>query len=253
MPTVGYISTHNDDAILFRGEWLYRDLHTPGTHVTMIVPNCADAGGGFADEWWRRKEAGTVAAMGASMSPNPVVQDTVLINGHDVVRYSTTGWSAWFMRFPDGGVSGGGYPVNGSASLQDLAANTIPDLKSIDGLNTYVDMADIGATIRGIMVHDGWEPGRSINMGDPNRTINPGDHPDHISINDATFPVFADTPRTLWVSYQVRYKTSNLSGWDLAAKRFLFERYCRTAGSTVNEEEWGWWGKKSYSRTIRPV
>ncbi len=89
-----------------------------------------------------------------------------------------------------------------------------------------------------------------INASDPDRTINPGDHPDHYAVADA-LRAFAGQDgyhRAWWVSYDVKNRPVNLGGFDLATKRFLVEGYGSQTGGP-NEQEWSWWGARRYDRT----
>ena len=55
------------------------------------------------------------------------------------------------------------------------------------------------------------------------------------------------------VSYDVCKRPANLAGYAHDIKWFLFRLYGWTMddrmGTPPNEEEWGWWGARSYART----
>lgn len=47
---VFYVCAHTDDALLFRGEGLYTDLHTAGVTTVQVLLTADDAG--RTDGWW---------------------------------------------------------------------------------------------------------------------------------------------------------------------------------------------------------
>jgi hypothetical protein len=59
--------------------------------------------------------------------------------------------------------------------------------------------------------------------------------------------------RLWWVSYDIRDRPANLAGRAHDVKWFLFHIYGWKTDELIdappNEEEWGWWGARSYART----
>jgi hypothetical protein len=163
------------------------------------------------------------------------------------------GFSAYFLRLPDGGLDGDGFTANGGGSLAKLAAGAIPSLAAVDGSTTYDGWDDLCATLRALCAHERRLSGTVspwVNAGDPDRSVNPGDHPDHYSVGDAvrTVAVQEGYQRAWWTGYDVRNRPSNLGGFALDVKRFLFTAY-GWATDGPNEDEWSWWGPKRYDRT----
>jgi hypothetical protein len=251
---VFYIATHPDDALLFRGEVLYSDSHLEGAQVVHITVTAGDAGN--TDGWWQRREAGTLAALRATQSPGGSPQPVMTaVNGHRIARYPGAGFTAYCMRLPDGSPNGAGYPSNGGASLRKLAAGTISSVDAVDGSTTYSSWSDLCDTVRAICAHERQSGGTVapwINASDPDRSINPGDHADHYAVGEAVSSFAAPDGYRIawWVSDNVGLRSANLSGFPLAAKRFLFETYGAQADGP-DEDEWSWWGAKSYVRTER--
>src|SRR3954469_4175536 len=68
--SVFYVATHPDDALLFRGEGYFTDLHSPGVTTITIVPSAGDAGRN--DGWWEAREAGCVESIVGALSPGAV-------------------------------------------------------------------------------------------------------------------------------------------------------------------------------------
>src|SRR4051795_10903342 len=133
--SVFYVATHPDDALLFRGEGYFTDLHSPGVTTITIVPSAGDAG--RTDGWWEAREAGCVESIVGALSPGKVTAGPVTVNGHPIFRYGAAGWSAYFLRLPDGNTDGAGFPSTGGRTLGKLQAGTIPTLTAVDGSSTY--------------------------------------------------------------------------------------------------------------------
>ena len=248
---VFYIAAHPDDALVFRGDQLYADGHLAGSRVVHVTVSAGDAG--RSDGWWQDREAGALAALTAAQSPvaagGPVDR---AVNGHRLAGYRGPGFSAYSLRLPDGGLDGEGFAANDGASLAKLEAGSIPSLAAVDGSTVYDGWDDLCATLRALCAHERRLSGTVspwVNAGDPDRVVNPGDHPDHHAVGDAvrTVAVQDGYRRAWWTGYDVRNRPANLGGFPLDAKRFLFTAYGWSTGGP-NEQEWSWWGAKRYER-----
>src|SRR5947209_7617538 len=98
--SVYYVATHPDDALFFRGEGYFTDLHSRDVTTVTIVPSAGDAG--RTDGWWQAREAGSVESIVGGLCPGNVAAAPVTVNGHQIFRYSSPGWFAYFLRLPDG-------------------------------------------------------------------------------------------------------------------------------------------------------
>jgi hypothetical protein len=247
-----YIATHPDDALAFRGDQLYADAHLAGSRIVHITVSAGDAG--RSDGWWEDRENGTIRALAAAQSPAGTAGAVMTaVNGHRVAAYRGVGFTAYCLRLPDGGLDAAGFSSNDGANMAKLAAGSIPSLAAVDGSAAYDSWDDLCATLRAICAHERRTAGTVtpwINAADPDRTINPGDHPDHYAVGDAvrSFAVQDGYHRAWWVSYDARSRPENLEGSDLDAKRFLWRAYGWATGAP-NEDEWSWWGAKRYDRT----
>ena len=248
---VVYIGGHVDDPLLFAGDRLYRDLHTEGRTVHVIIPDAAERGAG--DEVWQTNEAGLLAAMAASVDPRTLTEKRVTVNGHPITRITATGrYVVWFLRMPDGGLDGNGYPARGYVSLTKLRDGAIDSITTVDGSTTYHGWNDFTATLRAVV--QSVTGVTVVNCSDHDRAVNSGDHPDHYATADAldTFAAADGLPRRLWVSYDVANRPANLpAGPGLDAKNYMWRQYgWATVYGGPNEQEWAWWGARSYSRWV---
>jgi hypothetical protein len=252
--SVFYVAGHADDALFFRGEGYFTDLHTPGTTTITIVPSAGDSG--RTDGWWQAREAGCVESIVGALSPETVAYGPITVNGHPIARYSAPGWAAYFLRLPDGNVTGAGFDSTGGRTLGRLQAGTITTLPAVDGSTTYTGWDDVVDTLRAIVTDNrGTSANPWINTSDPDPTLNPGDHPDHYAVASAVraFAGEEGLNRLWWVSYDVQNRPANLSGYALDIKYFLFRLYgwmvFDATGTPPNDQEWAWWGPRSYGRT----
>jgi len=260
MDIVFYVATHPDDALLFRGEFLYDDLHLPDVTVVHIVVSAGDAG--EADGWWQGRELAAVAALRSTLSPDTLIEETVVVSSpaasHDIQRYGAPGFSCYCLRLPDGNINGAGFGSTGFRTLGKLRDGTIPSLPAVDGSTAYGGWDDLRGTLRAIVAEERQgmaTPRPWVNLSDPDRMLNPGDHPDHYATADAInhFAAADSLNRAWWVSYDTQNRPENLDGRGLLNKRMLFYAYGyelqdRT-GVPANDTEWTWWGARSYART----
>lgn len=242
-----FVACHPDDSILFRGNGLFTDVHTPGVEVVHVIADAGDAG--RTDGWWQQREQACVAALNVTVGDPTIISEKIAIGLKTVQRYRAANWYCYCLRLPDGGVDGQGY--NGHGSLTKLRSGAIRTLATVDGALSYT-WSDVVAMLRGIVqAHRGNGERPWINTSDPDSARNPGDHPDHYAVAAAVdeAAVAEGLNRAYWVSYDTQSRPVNLSGIELARKRFLFEQYGAGTGGP-NEQEWGWWGQREAWRTI---
>ena len=250
---VFYVCAHTDDALLFRGEGLFTDLHTADVKTVQILLTADDAG--RTDGWWEAHEAACIESMAGTLTPGTPESGQVTVNGHPIQRHTGPTWALYALRLPDGNVDGNGFPSTGHRTLGKLQRGEIPSLAAIDGSTTYDSWDDLVTTVRGIVAAKRGSMRPWVNTADHDRDLNPGDHPDHYAAADAVlgFAAADDLDRLWWVSYDVSNRPANLAGYAHDVKWFLFRLYGwvmdARMGTPPNEEEWGWWGARSYART----
>lgn len=200
LPVTFYVQGDADDWQLFMSEKLILDLDMGGK-VVIITLTAGDEGysntafNGSPMAYYLAKERGGVYAskfVADYMNtpyPNtytiPTAQ-TAVITGKSLVKYvygNPNGIGSvvnYFLRLPDGNHSGAGFPGNANKSLKKLKENTISDITSVDGANTYT-WAQLVNTILGIInAERGTDPQLWMNSANLNTAVNPNDHSDHI-------------------------------------------------------------------------
>jgi hypothetical protein len=252
--SVFYVAGHPDDALFFRGEGLFTDLHGEDAVTVQIVVSAGDAG--RTDGWWEAREAGSVESLVGSLSPGKVDSGSVPVNGHVIQRYSAPTWAAYFLRLPDGNTTGSGFPSTGNRTLGKLQSGAIPTLEAVDGSATYTGWNDFVDTLRAIVTADrGTTEHPWVNTSDPDSNLNPNDHPDHYAASAAVRDFAPDEGlnRLWWVSYDVANRAPNLGGYALDIKWFLVRMsgwmVFDATGTPPNDEEWTMWGARSYNRS----
>ncbi|MGR6964402.1 hypothetical protein ACU610_08090 [Geodermatophilus sp. URMC 61] len=250
---VFYVTAHTDDALLFRGEGLFTDLHLQGVRTVQIVVTADDAG--RTDGWWEAHEAACIESMTGTLTPGTPTSARIPVNGHRIQRHTGPTWALYALRLPDGNTTGQGYESTGFRTLGKLQRGEIPSLPAIDGSTTYDGWDDLVTTLRRIVSSERGSMRPWVNTADHDRALNPGDHPDHYAVADAVreFAATDDLDRLWWVSYDVRDRPANLSGYAYDIKWFPFRLYGwtmdRLMSTPPNQEEWDWWGARSYART----
>lgn len=271
-----YVTAHQDDALLFRGEQLYADLlRNPAVRVIHIFTTAGDRG--RTDGWWQAREQGAVAALTASLAaaacnlpvnfwpgnPFGFGAHCVTVNNHLIHGYIFGNSISYFLRLPDGGVNNSGFASTGYQTLSKLRDGMIATIHAVDGSATYTSWSDFCATLRLLMAQEAnvsQNPHPWVSASDYDQALDPHGHPDHYATGDALRTFVAGTYNRLWwVSYDTANRPPNLAGPALANKRCLFCTYSfatqiRMSLSNIfappKDGEWRAWGNKSYARLV---
>lgn len=261
MPIAFYVTAHEDDWELFRGEYAYNDANDSANKVVFIHTTAGDAG--QTDGWWEAREQGAVAAVRSTLTQDEMpITDINDINGHTIQRYVCANTVIYFMRLPDGG-SGTGYPSTNFESLSQLR-DSGKSITAVDGSATYVSWNDFCDTLLAIIQVERADISDEhpwINAGDYSATTNPGDHPDHKATADAvrSFADLNQFNRAWFLTYCIRGCSENLRGDGLEHKKTTFDEYgnevLRVTTSNGNPVdpmvgEWIDWGARSYARLV---
>jgi hypothetical protein len=255
-----YITAHQDDWELFRGEVAYADVKNSFAKVVFIHTTAGDAG--LTNGWWEAREQGAIAAVRSALPPRPLTTQVQTFNDHPLQRYACANTVIYFMRLPDGSGYGTGYPSTRYQSLSKLRDRGMA-IAAIDGSTTYSTWNDFCATLaalvalecEGIPEDHPW-----INAADYCATTNPGDHPDHRATADAVRSFGAARFNRAWyLTYCTSKLHANLSSQDYDNKKRTWDAYSSEAlrittlnGSPVEpyDNEWQAWGQRSFCRIV---
>jgi Secretion system C-terminal sorting domain/Fibronectin type III domain len=186
-----YINGHADDMPLFMSSKFMADIKA-GNKTVLITLTASDEGNGNASfngssiPFYIACERGLAytsksaydIAFNATISPLPVLQ-TVSLNSHLLSKYVYKNTVNYFLRLPDGGAAGSGYPQTGNASLQKLNTGGIASITAVDGSSTYTGWNDITNTIASIINLENGINATYINTPSVNPAYNPAENSDH--------------------------------------------------------------------------
>ena len=248
-----YFAAYQSDWQLFMGDKVAGSIQ--GATKTVVVHTTAGDAGGSAAFWQARERAAQAAvnSLTGSASWTCAVQTVV---GHGLSRCVSGTVVLWYMRIPDGGLSGTGFSGRGSLSnLRDLGTPQA----AIDGSTTYASWADFYSTLTGIVSFEAaelTEPTVEVHAPDWNREINRGDQPDRWATADAMRAALATRPWTrYWYVQKYTYRMPvNLEApaHDVKQRQFwAYDDYMAAArfGSEKSATIYSDWLWRTYYRT----
>lgn len=259
-----FVAAHQDDWMLFGGEHSARCLVSGDSPLLFIHITAGDAG--LRNGWWEARELATVFAVQKSQHQDTFVIERPRICGHQLQCYRTGRAALYFLRCVDGGKQGKGFPASKMRSLTRLR-NQGKILLTVDSSTRYHSWRDLCDTVAGVLSRelDRIQPAAPpasacLYCGDYDSSLNPGDHSDHHATADIVKTVANNGYFTQrwFLTYCSRSLDPNLGEDDLALKRqVLFsygqelERLNFPGAVSAVQQEWEWWGNKSYSRLVR--
>lgn len=230
-----YFSAHQDDWQLFMNPSAFRDVLDGGTKCVFVHITAGDAGlgtgtGGRKHPFYLARENGAESAIRFmvdcnSRPPAEPVAAAMEFNGHPIrrVRYRNT--VAYFLRLPDGSLTGAGYAYTGGQSLKRLVAGQIGALSAIDDTTSYRGWKDFTATLRGIIDFErGATPSVQLHVPEADPLNNPDDHSDHYMTAKAALDAAEGLTcaRMHHVGYASAVLPENLGGHDRDMKCAIY-------------------------------
>ena len=184
-----YFAAHQDDWQLFMNPSAFLDVTDRRTKAVFVHLTAGDAGSGIGTRgrkhpFYLARENGAEAAIRfmADKDEMPVerIAGKVTLNGHALHRVTYRNTVSYFLRLPDGNVTGLGYPATGNQSLLRLQNGQVKSLTAIDRTTTYQGWNDLVATLRAIIDYERTGAAAvQLNVSETDLAINPEDHPDH--------------------------------------------------------------------------
>jgi hypothetical protein len=230
-----YFAAHEDDWQLFMNPAAFADVSGAASKTVFIHVTAGDDGlgagsGGRKHPYYLARENGALAAIrfmaDADTTPIKDLNGRVGFNGHKIFRVAYPTTISYFLRLPDGNLSGAGFPGTGFQSLKRLAAGEINTLSAIDNSTSYHGWNDLVATMREIIRYErGQTPLVQLNLPDPDSTINPSDHPDHLMTGKAALDAASNlgcVRRAYYVDYASAKLPPNLRGEQRDMKSAVF-------------------------------
>ncbi|MGP0088988.1 MAG: hypothetical protein ACLPKB_03360 [Xanthobacteraceae bacterium] len=184
-----YFAAHEDDWQLFMNPSAFLDVIDGNTKTVFVHLTAGDAGlgvgtGGRKHPYYLARENGAETAIrfmaDSADAPHDKIASRTHFDGHQIYHVSYRNTAAYFLRLPDGNLTGAGFPETGNQSLQRLASGQIKTLWAVDGSAVYHEWTDLVSTLKAILDHErGRSPTIQLNVAELDSSINPDDHPDH--------------------------------------------------------------------------
>jgi LmbE family N-acetylglucosaminyl deacetylase len=145
---VMYVAAHQDDTLLFQSPKLLEDVRA-NKCVQTVFTTAGDAGKlGEGGKYWKGREEGAEAAYAQMANvASTWTHSEPIVNGHKVhvaTLSGAPGITIVYLRLPDGGPNGTGFPVmSGGPSLTKLWRNghgempAISEIEAVDGSAKY--------------------------------------------------------------------------------------------------------------------
>jgi hypothetical protein len=219
-----YFAAHEDDWQLFMNPSAFEDVLKSATKTVFVHVTAGDAGlgtgeGGRKRPYYLARENGAEAAIrfmtNADQTPAAETASNLEVKGHSIYRVTYRNAVSYFLRLPDGNISGSGFAGTGFQSLKRLAAGDNETLSAIDGSTVYRGWSDLVATLQAILDHErGQAALLQINVAETDSRVNPGDHSDHLMTAKAALDAAKNLPcvrRVYYVDYASAKLPENLN------------------------------------------
>jgi LmbE family N-acetylglucosaminyl deacetylase len=230
-----FFAAHEDDDILFMSPDLLEDVEA-GDCVRTVFLTAGDAG--ESSTYWHEREAGSRAAY-AEMAgvADSWTESTPIVDGQAVHLSTLDGQpqiSEVYLRLPDGGPEGEGFPSTDFQSLPKLWQgqndepswlSPITQITTVDGAATYTYEGLLG-TLEALI--DEFEP-EVIGVQDFATSFGSGDHFDHIAggkfVQLASAADSTEHVLRAFTDYATRSKPQNVFEPQLAKKLDAYFNY----------------------------
>jgi LmbE family N-acetylglucosaminyl deacetylase len=214
-----FVMAHADDWQLFMNPAVAQQIDA-GHRVVLVHFSAGDAGlkngtDGRAIPYYLAREQGSVRALHfLSKPPRPQavpVATPLKVAGHRLVHYQWPQVQAYFLRLPDGNLSGQGYAGTGFQSLLNLQQG-LSALDAVDGRQRYARWDALIATLAAIAREQ--QGTVTLHGLDPDAARNPQDHADHQVTGFALQQVAERLclPQRLYLGYASAQQPVNLRG-----------------------------------------
>ncbi|RUL54792.1 MULTISPECIES: PIG-L family deacetylase [Lysinibacillus] len=226
------IVAHMDDWLLFMNPNIRYELANKNNKVVFIYTTANDAGA--SETFWRGNEEASLSSIRFGVTyenEEKEYRDQVKLNNHLLHRWTYGNVVSYFLRLPDGNLSGNGFSSQGYQSLQKLYLREIPDICTLDHSTVYHGWDDLVNTIQSIIDFEGDNHSViKINFPEPDRVINQGDHSDHITTGLAVrvIPKYNNYYSYSYKGYSISNYPIDLTGEDLFWKIGMFFVYDKT-------------------------
>ena len=269
-----YVHAHEDDWQAWQSPNAVWDYQS-GDSVLLVYTTAGDAGN--PPSYWQAREDAAEASVHWLVPSGPsegsgfvtVCYTADVAVCHPVWTRTYGRAVSVYLRAPDGGADGGGFPSTNYETLEKLRDGAIGTLTTVDGSTTYQGWADFTSTLAAVINAYAPPDDRTwVNAPDFDRdrqtTHVPGcdpcpDHADHLATADAVYDitVAAGGPwnRAWFIDYPLGYADprypANLDAGGYATKRGLFMAYRDALYQETGIDEYtanAWFWENAFNR-----
>jgi hypothetical protein len=189
-PVCFFVTAHQDDGPLFMNPDIYFRIRgapgIPRCNKTVFINVNAGNGGTVNFTYYHARELGLEDAIrfmvdgAAKLLAALPAGKYVSVNGRNIYYHSYRNTETYFLRIPDGGVSGDGNQSTGYQSLEKLLSGEISSIETVDG-TVYTKAQLIGIVLSILQTESSGSTDVFMGFQQPDKFINPGDHSDHMA------------------------------------------------------------------------
>lgn len=222
-----YIIAHADDWQLFMQPVVLKELLNTRTKVVFIITTAGDAG--FPENFWRAREEGMKSSLRFCLAPLGSINERIGINtvcGHNINYCSVNETLCFFLRLPDGNLDSKGFDRYSREGLFKLQKDEA--ISTVDNSSVYSSWKDLCNTLQSIiLIESDQVVTKSLHYLNPDTSLNPNDHPDHILTGQAiqSMNIINNTWQYLYTGYSVINAEKYLSSEDSFWKAGMFAAY----------------------------
>ena len=244
-----YLVAHQDDWQLFMDPVVSEDIVDQHCKTVMIHTTAGDAG--LTRQYWHAREQAALNSVlfRVACQPEQQLQEGRLqVGPNAITSYNLPGNSSYFLRLPDGGMTGQGFKRYSNQSLEKFRQGSIATLTSVDGQCSYYHMGMLINTIQQIIEYEARlvglpiGPEVSLHFPEHDTALSPDDHSDHFNTSlllQAT-NAYHKVKKYAYVHYHIQHAAPDLAGLPLFWKTGMFCIYHQTVlnmhgHSTIDE------------------
>jgi hypothetical protein len=250
-----YVSAHQDDWQLFRGEQAATDVARPDSRVIFIYVTAGELDHALSgipqDVIWPAREHGAMASIEALTGERSQPATFLDIGGHRIARYVCANTVSYFLRIRE--------------QLYKLRHGYERTWPAIDGSSSYT-WRSLVETLRALVDHERGDvdepPWVNTHAGD-HQANGPQGSGDHWAVAAAVEAAVLDGSYRLlgWIDYHVEDLDPNLSAKDAELKRVLMrDAYSRVYAHDAGIDDWklarsfyeGWIDKSYFATAEGP-
>ncbi len=255
-----YVVAHQDDWQLFMDPSISADIVDSRCKTVIIYTTAGDAG--YSKKYWIARELGAVDSVLFRISNGlsaGITSRNITVNNKSIYQLNIGHCSMYFLRLPDGGMYGNGFPKYDYQSISKIRLLEIGEIRTVDLKNVFKSFKEISCLINEVITSEHKDNkiehagNTMLNFPEYDNSISPNDHNDHLntSLLIKDMEIYKLAKKRAFVHYHIQHKAVELKGTDLFWKVGMFSVYHQTVlnkhgHSTISETpEYSIWCRKN--------